>query len=197
MFTGIVEHLGSVLSVTEEGDGRSFVIDSGPVSKGIELGQSVAVNGACLTVVGIDERHLMFQAVGETVDRTNLGGIRTGDSVNLERPMPASGRFDGHIVQGHVDGIAAVSDVQPSGDGVLMRFETPPALSRYIVEKGSITVDGVSLTVTTVEGDTVGAALIPHTLKGTTLGSRRVGDVVNLEVDVIAKYVEKLTGAHT
>jgi riboflavin synthase len=196
MFTGIVEHLGTVSSVESAERGRTIVVEAGPVAESVAIGDSMSVNGVCLTAVRVDGPAISFQAVGETLDRTNLGSVEAGQPVNLERPMAASGRFDGHIVQGHVDGVGTVLDVETDGEEARrLRIEVPPALQRYIVEKGSITIDGVSLTVAAVDEAGVEVALIPHTLQVTTFGTRRPGDRVNLEVDVLAKYVERLLGA--
>lgn len=195
MFTGIVEHLGTVVTLEETDRGRTFAIDAGPVASGAEIGDSVAVNGTCLTVVDRTDGRLTFQAVGETLDRTNLGHLTIGTPVNLELPLLASGRFDGHIVQGHIDGIGTVRQVESDGNGRRIWIDVPSSLRRYVVEKGSITVDGVSLTVAGVDDEGLEVALIPHTLAVTTLGSRQSGDRVNLEVDVLAKYVERLLGA--
>jgi riboflavin synthase len=191
MFTGIVEHRGSIVSV-ERGDGSMrLVVDPGPIT-GIPIGGSIAVNGVCLTAVDAPEGQIAFDLVAETLDRSTLGRLQPGDPVNLERPMPANGRFDGHIVQGHVDGVGEIQAVEPDGEGKRMRVRVPDDLARYLVEKGSVTIDGVSLTVAAVEGREVEIALIPHSLEVTTLGLRTVGEKVNLEVDVLAKYVEKL-----
>jgi riboflavin synthase len=191
MFTGIVEHRGSVVSV-EGADGvMRLVVDPGPLG-GISIGSSIAVNGVCLTAVEAPEGRVGFDLVAETLDRSTLGGLQPGDPVNLERPMPASGRFDGHIVQGHVDGVGEVVGIEAEGEGRRMRVRVPGELSRYLVEKGSLAVDGVSLTIAAVDGDDIEIALIPHSLEVTTLGLRTVGEKVNLEVDVLAKYVEKL-----
>ena len=195
MFTGIIEHLGTVDSVVKTDRGSRLSVDAGPVSSGIAIGDSVAVNGICLTVVEHVENRISFEAMGETLDRTNLGAVDQGDVVNLERPMPASGRFDGHIVQGHVDGLGTVRSIIEDGSSRRMWIDMPSDLLRYVVEKGSITLDGVSLTVTAVDEIGLEVALIPHTLSVTTLGTRAVGDRVNLEVDVLAKYVERLLGA--
>jgi riboflavin synthase len=194
MFTGIVEHRGSVLSVETAGGGTRLVLDTGPLPR-IELGGSIAVNGVCLTGVETGDGRIAVDVVMETISRSTLGELRPGDPVNLERPMRADGRFDGHIVQGHVDGVGVIVAVEPEGQGKRIRLSLPDALSRYVIEKGSITVDGVSLTVAAVEGEEVEIALIPHSLEVTTLGLRAVGEKVNLEVDVLAKYVEKLLKA--
>jgi len=194
MFTGIVEHQGSVLSVESANGGMRLVVDTGPLPQ-IELGGSIAVNGVCLTGVESGPGRIALDVVRETLSRSTLGELQPGDPVNLERPMAADGRFDGHIVQGHVDGVAVIAAVEPEGQGKRMRLRVPDVLSRYVIEKGSITVDGVSLTVAAVEGHEVEVALIPHSLQVTTLGLRDVGEKVNLEVDLVAKYVEKLLKA--
>jgi riboflavin synthase len=163
----------------------------------MQVGDSLAVNGVCLTAVAIDDTSLSVEIVRESLNRSNLGRLAVDDPVDLERPMPADGRFDGHVVQGHVDGVGIVDTITPEGDAQRMRISLPPALAPYVVEKGSITVDGVSLTVTAVSPPTEPAGwfeivLIPHTLDVTVLGRRRPGTAVNLEVDVIAKYVERM-----
>jgi riboflavin synthase len=194
VFTGIVEHRGSVLSVESGNGGMRLVVDTGPLPQ-IELGGSIAVNGVCLTGVESGPGQIAFDVVRETLNRSTLGDLQPGDPVNLERPMPADGRFDGHIVQGHVDGVGVIVDIEAEGQGKRIRLRVPDALGRYVIEKGSITVDGVSLTVAAVEGNEVEIALIPHSLEVTTLGLRAVGEKVNLEVDLVAKYVEKLLKA--
>jgi riboflavin synthase len=196
MFTGIVEHRGSVVSVERADGAMRLVVDPGPVI-GVPVGGSIAVNGVCLTTIDARGGLVAFELVAETLDRSTLGGLQPGDPVNLERPMPADGRFDGHIVQGHVDGVGEVAAIEPEGEGKRMRVRVPDDLSRYLVEKGSVTIDGVSLTVVAVEGQEIEIALIPHSLEVTTLGLRTVGEKVNLEVDVLAKYVEKLLRARS
>jgi riboflavin synthase len=168
-----------------------LVVDPGPIT-GIPIGGSIAVNGVCLTAVDAPQGQVAFDLVAETLDRSTLGGLQPGDPVNLERPMPANGRFDGHIVQGHVDGVGEIRGIEPVGEGKRMRVRVPDELARYLVEKGSVTIDGVSLTVAGIEGGVLEVALIPHSLEVTTLGLRTVGEKVNLEIDVLAKYVEKL-----
>jgi riboflavin synthase len=194
MFTGIVEYRGSVVSVESASGGMRLVLDTGPLPR-IEIGGSIAVNGVCLTGVETGNGQIAVDVVTETISRSTLGELRPGDPVNLERPMRADGRFDGHIVQGHVDGVGVIVEVEPEGQGKRIRLRLPDDLSRYVIEKGSITVDGVSLTVAAAEGDEVEIALIPHSLEVTTLGLRGVGEKVNLEVDLLAKYVEKLLKA--
>ena len=192
MFTGIVEQLGIVASIVETATGRRLVVEGEGLGD-LPLGASIAVNGVCLTVVSTDRGSVALDVIPETLSRTNLGGLVTGDSVNLERPMPASGRFDGHIVSGHVDAVGVVVSLESEADGaVVMEISVSPELTRYLVEKGSITVDGVSLTVAALTDDGFTVALIPHTLEITTLGLRAPRDNVNLEMDVLAKYVERL-----
>ena len=192
MFTGIVEQMGEVLSIEESPTGKRLVLEAEGIGS-LGLGASIAVNGVCLTAVDPKGDTVTLDVIPETLDRTNIGTLMTGARVNLERPMPASGRFDGHIVQGHVDGVGRVMQVDNGTDGsVVMEVETAAALLRYMVEKGSITIDGVSLTVASVTDASFTVALIPHTLEVTTLGLRTPGDQVNLEVDVLAKYVERL-----
>ena len=194
MFTGIVEQRGSVVSVESANEGMRLVLDTGTLP-GIELGGSISVNGVCLTGVETGPGRVAVDVVNETLSRSTLAELQPGDPVNLERPMAANGRFDGHIVQGHVDGVGVITAIEPEGSSRRLRLHIPNALSRYVIEKGSITVDGVSLTVAAVKGDEVEIALIPHSLQVTTLGLRAVGEKVNLEVDLVAKYVEKLLKA--
>jgi riboflavin synthase len=189
MFTGIVEELGRISSR----DGTRLRVACSLVSEDSDIGASVAVNGVCLTVVERDDDGLAFDLSQETLRRTALGRLASGDPVNLERPATLATRLGGHLVQGHVDAVGAVASIRPAPDGgAWLRVSTPTELGRYLVEKGSVTVDGVSLTVAALEEGGFAVALIPHTLSVTTFGSAREGDPVNLEVDVIAKYVERL-----
>ena len=194
MFTGIVEHRGSVAHAEKGIDAMRMVVDTGPLAA-VELGGSIAVNGVCLTAIETGSGQVTVEVVRETMDRSTLGDLQSGDAINLELPMRADGRFDGHIVQGHVDGVGEVLSVEPEGDGQRMRLAIPERLIRYMVEKGSITVDGVSLTIAAVNGLEIEVALIPHSLQMTTLGLRTEGEKVNLEADVLAKYVERLLKA--
>lgn len=194
MFTGIVEQLGKVISA-EDHDGARRLTIAGDGFESVPTGASVSVNGVCLTAVEGPTGRISVDVIPETLARTNLGGLVEGDHVNLERAMPAEGRFDGHIVQGHVDATGVISDVQQVGEDVRVTVEAPEEILRYVVEKGSITVDGVSLTVAGLADTSFSIALIPHTLEITTLGLRNPGDLVNLEVDVLAKYVERLLEA--
>ncbi len=195
MFTGIVEELGTVRAITPNEGGARLEIGADVVLGDIEMGASIAVNGCCLTVVAFDTdaRWWAADAVTETITRTNLGDLRAGSAVNLERPMRLGDRLGGHLVQGHVDGTGAVAAKDMLADGSMMlRVDAPAAVLRYVVSKGSITIDGVSLTVVEVEAPRFSVALIPHTQLVTTLGATPIGARVNLEIDVIAKYVERL-----
>jgi riboflavin synthase len=189
MYTGIVEP-GEVVRL----DGSRLVVRS-KLLHGCELGASVNINGVCLTVTSRDDTTCSFDVADETFARSTMGDLRAGTRVNVERPVRAGAELGGHIVQGHVDGVGSVARITPEGDGRRIRIATPDGLSRYIVEKGSITVDGVSLTITTVDDEGFEVALIPTTLELTTLGPAEVGTRVNLEVDVLAKYIEKLVAA--
>jgi riboflavin synthase len=192
VFTGIVETVGRVVAIEPQGEKTRLVLEAPAVTDALPIGASVAVNGACLTVVEVQGGCVAFEAVRETLERSSLGGLRVGSKVNLERAMRADARLDGHIVQGHVDGTGTVSETREEGESVVMRVAAPPEVLRYVVEKGSITVDGVSLTVVSVGDEGFSVSLIPTTLEATTLGRRAVGDRVNIEVDILAKYVERL-----
>jgi riboflavin synthase len=189
VFTGIVEELGEVVAVEELPDAARLRLRGPLVTEGVKHGDSIAVNGVCLTVVESSGGEFTADVVAETLARTSLGVLTAGSRVNLERPMALGGRLDGHIVQGHVDGTGTVAE---RGDDGRVRVEIPPQLAKYLVEKGSITVDGVSLTVVEAGDAHFTVALIPTTLDLTTLGVKQPGDPVNLEVDVLAKYVERL-----
>jgi riboflavin synthase len=199
MFTGIVEGTGTVaaLAAAADGSGARLEVAAPWLAGELRLGESVAVNGCCVTVAEPTSGGFAADLVAETLRRTALGGLAAGARVNLERPMTLGGRLGGHLVQGHVDGVARVLDRAPIGDGEEVRIELPPDLDRYVVEKGSIAVDGVSLTVAGVGPGWFAVALVPHTLEVTTLGDRRPGDPVQLEVDVVAKYVERLVAPFT
>lgn len=192
MFTGIVEELGAVRDIVVDGDHATLAVEGPLVVQDATHGASIAVNGVCLTVVTHDDDSFTVDVMKETLDRSSLGALQEGSPVNLERAMRADGRFGGHVVQGHVDGTATITAREPGEKWEVVTFTLPDALTRYVVEKGSITVDGVSLTVSAVTDDTFSVSLIPTTLDLTTLGRKGIGDVVNLEVDVIAKYVEKM-----
>ncbi|MEV0271407.1 MAG: riboflavin synthase [Hamadaea sp.] len=192
MFTGIVEELGEVVELTWKGEGARLAIKGPVVTSDAGHGDSIAVNGVCLTVVENLGDTFTTEVMKESFDRSSLGALQVGDRVNLERAVKVSDRLGGHIVQGHVDGVATITERVPGDLWETVRFTLPEDLSRYIVEKGSITVDGISLTVTEISEVAFAVSLIPTTLEVTTLGRKGVGDQVNLEVDVIAKYVEKL-----
>ena len=195
MFTGIVEELGEVVYLTDAGGDSAVLAVRGPlVTSDARHGDSIAVNGVCLTVIDTVDGVFTADVMGETLRRSSLGVLRAGSPVNLERAATVGSRLGGHLVQGHVDGVARIIAREPADQWEVLRFSLPPELSRYVVEKGSITVDGVSLTVTDVDDASFGVGLIPTTLKLTVLGAKGVGDPVNLEVDVIAKYVEKMLG---
>jgi len=191
MFTGIVEHIGRVESIECLTDLRRFRIDLGPIAEGVKLGDSIAVSGCCLTVTGIAGAIHTFEAIQETLETTRLAGFEVGERVNLERAMGVGGRFDGHIVQGHVDGPGRVRRFDRGGSVVELHIECDGELAAQLVDKGSVTIDGVSLTVVAVTNDGFHVALIPHTLDVTTLSGLAVGDRVNLEVDVFGKYVKQ------
>ncbi|MEU2232975.1 MULTISPECIES: riboflavin synthase [Streptomyces] len=195
MFTGIVEELGEVVAVEQLEDASRFRLRGPLVTEGAQHGDSIAVNGVCLTVVEFGDGEFTADVMAETLKRSSLGALEVGSRVNLERPMAVGGRLGGHIVQGHVDGTGTILERTPSEHWELVKVGLPAHLSRYVVEKGSITVDGVSLTVVEVADDWFTISLIPTTLDLTTLGIKQSGDPVNLEVDVIAKYVERLLGA--
>ena len=194
MFTGLIEEVGLVADAIATQAGRRFLVAATIVLDEIVEGASIAHNGVCLTVTGLEEGGYWVDAVAETLARSTLADLVPGDPVNLERPMRLSDRLGGHLVQGHVDGVASVVSISPEGESVRIRFAAPESVVGYIVEKGSVTVDGVSLTVTAVDGLGFEVAVIPHTAAATNLGGRRPGHRVNIEVDIIAKYVEKLTG---
>lgn len=191
MFTGIVEARGRVAAI----EGGRLAVASDALARDGTVGESLAVNGVCLTVTSLREGTISFDLAEETLGRTTLGSLAPGDPVNLERPLTLLARLGGHLVQGHVDGVGTVAEVRGAGSGAEMTIGAPDGLLRYLVEKGSVAVDGVSLTVAALDGERFTVALVPHTLEATTLGVRREGDRVNLEVDVLAKYVERLLGA--
>lgn len=192
MFTGIVEEIGVVVALEERPDAARLTVEGPLVTSDVHPGDSIAVNGVCLTVVDPGEDRFSADVMAETLRRSSLGALSVGSPVNLERAARVDARIGGHIVQGHVDGVAVVRSIEPSENWTTVSFELPDGLARYVVEKGSITVDGVSLTVVSVDDTSFSVSLIPVTLTHTILGSRSVGDRVNIEVDVLAKYVERL-----
>jgi riboflavin synthase len=192
MFTGIVEGTGEIVATEADADGRRVRVRTDFDLDDLHRGQSIAINGVCLTVEEYGERWFDLFLSRETVERTYLGDLGEGDPVNIERALPAEGRLDGHIVQGHVDATAEVTGVEQIGDDWEFRFSIPEELGQYVVEKGSVTVDGISLTVADLTEDDFGVAIIPETYDVTVLSDKAVGDPVHLEVDVVAKYVESM-----
>ena len=192
MFTGIVRELGIVVEAEEAGGGRALVVRAPETAARTNIGDSVAIAGCCLTATGVATGSIRFHAVPETVARTTLGDLERDHEVNVEPAVRAGEELGGHYVQGHVDAVGRVQSVEPEGEGLRVFVEAPDEVLRYCVEKGSITVDGVSLTVAELAGDAFAIALVPHTLTATTLSDLEPGQAVNLEVDVLAKYVERL-----
>jgi riboflavin synthase len=191
MFTGIIEEVGEVISARA----GELAIAASNVMTGMEPGVSIAVNGVCLTVTDFDRSSFSVKVMPETLRRTNLGRLVAGDGVNLERALPLGGRLGGHLVQGHVDATGKVTSITPEGGARLISFYAPPEVMEYLVEKGFVAVDGVSLTIVNKNTGSFGVSVVDYTLKNTNLGNRRVGDTVNLEVDIIAKYVKQFTQA--
>ena len=192
MFTGLVEETGRVVEIQVEERSAQLTVSAPIVHQGLKLGDSVAVNGCCLTVIGQEGDRLTFDAVPETLIRTNLGSLCPGEQVNLERSLEVGSRLGGHFVQGHIDGVGTVLALRPDGNAIVMEIEMPAPLRRYFVEKGSVTVDGVSLTVASTLSTSFTVWTIPHTRAVTTLGEREIGDRVNLECDLLGKYIERL-----
>jgi riboflavin synthase len=196
MFTGIIEELGHVASIEIKGQQRRVIISSSKLTQELKQGDSISVSGVCLTAVDISSDSFTCDLAQETWLRTSFARLKANARVNLELPMRANGRFDGHVVQGHVDGIGAVTSFErvPDSDDFVLQTNLPSELTRYIVAKGSLAIEGISLTVAAIDGTNVRVAIIPHTAEVTNLRSLKPGDPVNLEVDVIAKYVEKMIG---
>jgi riboflavin synthase len=194
LFTGLIEDIGTVAQIETDADGAQLTIET-QLAASITEGDSIAVSGVCLTATAVSGDGFGAYAINETLDRSSIGALSEGGRVNLELSMKADGRFGGHIVQGHVDGVGTVAAIRADGLSRVVTVATGPEILRYVVEKGSITVNGISLTVATVDGDGFDVALIPETLERTTLGSAQLGDTVNLETDIFAKYAEKLAVA--
>jgi len=193
MFSGIVQSVGKIAAMEPRGGDVRLVVDAGGLGvDGIALGDSISVAGVCLTVVAIDASRLAFDVSNETLSRTNLGALGPGSGVNLEKALRLADRLDGHLVSGHVDGVGRVLAIEPDARSQRWTFEVPAELAKYIAVKGSVCIDGTSLTVNEVDGTRFGVNLIPHTIAVTTFKDRRVGDAVNIEVDLIARYVERL-----
>jgi riboflavin synthase len=197
MFTGIIEELGTVASVEVLPDSIRLGIKGDLVRQDLSQGESISVNGVCLTAAEITSDGFIADVMLETLNRSSLSGISKGESVNLERAMSGAGRFGGHVVQGHVDGVAEIISREPSANWEVVRVKIPAELSKYVVHKGSITFDGVSLTVNDISDNTVSLSLIPETLRLTTLGTKKIGDKLNVEADILAKHIEKLIQARS
>jgi riboflavin synthase len=197
MFTGIIEELGTVATVEVLDDSIRLGIKGTLVREDLAQGESVSVNGVCLTAAQVTPDGFIADVMLETLNRSSLRGIAEGERVNLERAMSGAGRFGGHVVQGHVDGVAEIISREPSANWEVVKVRIPSELSKYVVEKGSITFDGVSLTVNDISGDVVSLSLIPETLRLTTLGTKQAGDKLNVEADILAKHIEKLIEARS
>jgi riboflavin synthase len=197
MFTGIIEELGTVADVQVLPDSIRLAIKGDLVKQDLSQGESISVNGVCLTAAEITPDGFIADVMLETLNRSSLRGISKGEKVNLERAMSGAGRFGGHVVQGHVDGVAEIVSREPSANWEVVKVRIPTELSKYVVHKGSITFDGVSLTVNDISNDTVSLSLIPETLRLTTLGTKQVGDKLNVEADILAKHIEKLIEARS
>lgn len=192
MFTGIIEEVGIIRHIARGRDSAVLTIAATTVLEGTKIGDSIAVNGICLTVTSLGTDQFTADVMHETLNRSSLSRLRVGSAVNLERAMPATGRFGGHIVAGHVDGVGSIDRIRRDANAVWFTILARPEILRYVVEKGSITIDGISLTVATVDATGFSVSTIPHTLAHTNLGTRRRGDLVNLEADIVGKYIEKL-----
>jgi len=197
MFTGIIETVGTVENIERAEEHARLTVGAPDIFENIKIGDSIAINGVCLTAVEISSRGVSFDAVYETMRKTALGHLAAGDAVNLERSMAADGRFGGHIVQGHVDASGSIASIRQVDNSYMVYVDVPRDLMRYIVRKGSIAVDGISLTVVDAEDRTFSVSIIPHTWESTNLSAKRAGDPVNIETDIIGKYVEKLVGNTT
>ena len=194
MFTGLVEAIGEIAAVTEQPPGRRLSIEAGKLAEDASIGDSISINGCCLTVIAINGTRLDFEAGEETLSRTNLGSLGIHSGVNLERSLAVGDRLGGHYVTGHIDGVGQLLERREDPPWAHLRFQMPQRLASQVAAKGSIAIDGISLTVVDADEDSFTVALIPHTLEVTTLGIRRIGDAVNLETDVLAKYVERSLG---
>lgn len=191
MFTGIIEEVGRVRSLQKQERGQRIEISCQKIMEDISLGDSVAVNGICLTVSQLKRQSFTADVMQETLDRTSFAQLKNGDPVNLERAMAAQGRFGGHIVSGHIDGVGQIQQIRPDGIAKWYTIQAPPNLLRYVVEKGSIALDGISLTVAEVREDSFSVSIIPHTQAQTNLSVKKIGDLLNIEVDLVGKYIEK------
>ncbi len=195
MFTGIIEEIGKMQSIRKGKDSAKVTVQAFTILEDIRLGDSISVNGVCLTVTSFSQNSFIADVMHETLNRSSLGVLRTGSPVNLERAMPANGRFGGHIVSGHIDGIGTISSITKDDNATWYTIKTNPNILRYIIEKGSIAIDGISLTVAKVHKESFSVSVIPHTTAQTILSEKRIGDIVNLENDCIGKYIERLMSA--
>ncbi|MBI5192989.1 MAG: riboflavin synthase [Nitrospirae bacterium] len=193
MFTGITEELGTIKAIRSQSGGIRLSVEAKVVMEGMKTGDSIAVNGACLTVTEFNSSVFSADVSRETVDKTGIGKLRVGDRVNLERPMRLSDRLGGHLVSGHVDGVGVIRGIINKSDASIFTIEAPKDVSKYLIYKGSVAIDGISLTVNEVQGIRFSVTVIPHTAEITTLGLKKIGDTVNLEADMIGKYVERFT----
>jgi riboflavin synthase len=196
MFTGIIETVGKIANIERQGESVRLTIAAGKIAEDVQIGDSVSINGVCLTATSTQAPQMTFDAVYETMRKTSLGSLQIGDAVNLERSLPANGRLGGHIVQGHVDGTGRIASIRPVGNSWFVYIDAAPELMRYIVTKGSVAVDGISLTVADAADRTFSISIIPHTWEHTTLRDKRAGDPINIECDIIGKYVEKMLGGY-
>jgi len=192
MFTGIITEIGEITKVFQDGKNTAFTISAPRTSRGLKIGDSVAINGSCHTVVKKLKSSFVVESMPETLKRTNFGDFRKGSRVNLERPVGVSGSFDGHFVSGHIDGVAKITKIVKDKNSKIFTLTIPKSLSKFVVEKGSISLDGISLTLISIRGNKIEVGIIPHTLKETNLGIRKVGERVNVEADLLAKHVAKL-----
>ncbi|MBC2714161.1 MAG: riboflavin synthase [Desulfobacteraceae bacterium] len=198
MFTGIIEGLGKITGIRSAGEGKRFAIDASFALDGSKIGDSIAVNGACLTAVTIAKSRFEVDVSPETIDKTTLKNIKIGEQVNIERALRLSDRIDGHLVSGHIDGTGRITHKNQKGNAILVGFSVPHSLTRFMIAKGSVAIDGISLTINTCDEQNFEVSIIPHTAEITTIGIRNVGDAVNIETDMLGKYVEKfLTNKHT
>lgn len=192
MFTGIIEEFGKIIRINRKSDSMKLIISCNKVIQGISIGSSISVNGACLTVVEMSKNSFEVELVSETIKRTNIGELKEGSLVNLERSLKISDRLEGHFVLGHVDGVGIINKKESKENSFIVEIKVNSELTKYIVKKGGVAVDGISLTVVDVLSNSFNVSIIPHTYKNTTLGFKNTGDKVNIEVDILAKYVEKL-----
>ncbi|MGL4606602.1 MAG: riboflavin synthase [Eubacteriaceae bacterium] len=195
MFTGIVEEIGTIKSVKRSGKSATLTVEGNIIFSDLKIGDSVAANGVCLTVTGFSNKQFTADVMNETLSRSSLGELKSGSSVNLERAMSANGRFDGHIVSGHIDGIGKILAIKSDDIATWYTVKADSNIMRYVVPKGSITIDGISLTVAKVEIDTFSVSIIPHTANKTILSSKKIGSTVNLESDIVGKYIERFMSA--